>query len=130
MRLDYPPNIRIIRIPCSGRAEIQEVLDAFLKGADGVAVVGCLEGDCHFISGNFKAKRRVTRMKELLAEAKVDPERLEFRNNAASMGPQLAQFFNEFTEKIRGLGPNTATIKLKKSQANEPDPNEKKEVHP
>ena len=90
---------------------MQEVLDAFLKGADGVLVVGCMEGDCHFISGNFKAKRRITRARALLEEAHIDPERLEFHNNAASMGPQLAELFNVFTEKIRQLGPNLAVRK-------------------
>ncbi len=105
MRLQYPTNVRIIRIPCSGRAEIKEILEAFWNGADGVLVVGCMEGDCHFIEGNFKAKRRVARARELVKEARIDPERLEFHNNAASMGPQLAQLFTEFTEKIRAIGP-------------------------
>jgi F420-non-reducing hydrogenase iron-sulfur subunit len=121
MRLTYPPNVRIIRLPCSGRADVREVLEALLDGADGVLVVGCMEGDCHFIGGNYKAKRRITRALTLLEESHINPERLAFRNNSAAMGPQLAQLFTEFTERIRELGPNTA-----KSTT----PNHRTEVHP
>ncbi|RJO65386.1 MAG: hydrogenase iron-sulfur subunit [Myxococcales bacterium] len=116
MRLQYPPNVRIIRLPCSGRAELQEVLNAFLNGADGVLVVGCMEGDCHFIGGNFKAKKRMQRAKKLLQEAHISPERLEFRNNSAAMGPQLAKLFTDFTEKIRAQGPCFAAPESLKSE--------------
>lgn len=105
MRLSYPTNVRIVRLPCSGRAEIQEVLDALYNGADGVLVVGCEEGDCHFIGGNFKAKSRMDRARELLIEANIEPERVEFRHNSAAHGPQLAVLFEEFTNKIKELGP-------------------------
>ncbi len=105
MRLQYPTNIRIVRLPCSGRAELQEVLDAFENGADGVLVVGCMEGDCHFIGGNFKAKKRMVRGGTLLEEAGIDPARLAFHNNSAAMGPQLAELFTKFTEQIKELGP-------------------------
>ncbi len=110
MRLQYPPNIRIIRLPCSGKADNQAILDAFLEGADGVLVIGCEEGDCHFIGGNFKAKKRVNFAKNMLKECGIEPERLEFRNNSAASGPQLATLFTEMTERVRELGPNP-TIK-------------------
>ena len=110
MRLQYPTNVRIVRLPCSGRAELQEVLDAFLGGADGVLVAGCLEGDCHFIGGNYKAKKRITRGRTLIEEAGINPNRLEFHNNAASMGPQLAELFIKFTAQIKELGPLSADV--------------------
>ena len=115
LRLEYPPNIRIIRLPCTGRVEIREILEAFLQGADGVLVVGCLEGNCHYLEGNLKAKRRVERARKLLEEAKIQPDRLEFHNRSASMGPQLAQLFTEFTDRIRKLGPGFAAEPAKEA---------------
>jgi len=111
MRLTYPTNVKIVRIPCSGKADIQFVLDAFLAGADGVLVVGCMEGDCHFIGGNFKAKRRMARAVKMLDEAHIGGERLEFHNNSAAMGPQLAKIFVDMTDKITKLGPSPAKHK-------------------
>lgn len=119
MRISYPTNVRIIRLPCSGRAEIQEVLDALYNGADGVLVIGCEEGDCHFIEGNFKAKRRMERARTLLEEAKMNPDRLEFHYNSAAHGPQLAALFEEFTGKIRELGPNTSSAPKEKAATRE-----------
>lgn len=122
MRLNYPTNVRIVRIPCSGKIDGQYILDSFLNGADGVLVVGCMEGDCHFISGNFKAKKRVKRVKELLDEVGLEPERLEFHNNSAAMGPQLAEIFRNMVATVKELGPSP--IKKKKPSA------DGVEVHP
>ena len=78
MRLDYSTNVRIVKIPCSGRVDPTHVLRAFEKGADAVFVAGCEEGDCHFLEGNLRAKKRMAWVKKLLEEAGVDPQRLEF----------------------------------------------------
>ena len=103
MRQQYSPNVRIVRLPCSGRVDVNMILDAFVSGADGVIIAGCEEGSCHFISGNLRAKKRVDYAKELLAEIGVNPERLEMYHIAASQGPLFAQRANEFTERITAL---------------------------
>ncbi|MGC8906455.1 MAG: hydrogenase iron-sulfur subunit [Desulfomonilaceae bacterium] len=106
MRLEYPPNIRIIRLPCTGKVTPILLLRAFEKGADGVYVAGCLEGDCHFIHGNLVAKPRVNYTKKLIQEVGLEPERLEMFNMSAAMGPRFAEVAREFTERIRALGPS------------------------
>ena len=103
MRQQYSPNVRIVRLPCSGRVDVNMILDAFVSGADGVIIAGCEEGSCHFISGNLRAKKRVDYTKELLAEIGINPERLEMFHIAASQGPLFAQRANEFTERITAL---------------------------
>ena len=100
MRLQYPTNIRIVRLPCTGRVDANIILQAFVEGADGVMVAGCEEGSCHFILGNLRALKRVTYAKKLLTEAGVNPDRLEMYHIAASQGPLFAQKSKEFTERI------------------------------
>ncbi|MCP4379259.1 MAG: hydrogenase iron-sulfur subunit [bacterium] len=104
-RMQYPPNVRIVRLPCSGRVDIPMMLKAFTAGADGVYVVGCLDGDCHFILGNTHAKRRVPEAKKLLAEIGIEPERLEMFQLSAAMGARFAEVASEMTERIKKLGP-------------------------
>ena len=106
MRRCYPPNVRILRVPCSGKVDAIHIMKAFQKGADGVYVAGCLEGDCHFKDGNVKAARRVAYVKKLLDEIGVGGDRLEMMTMSAGMGERFAVTASEFTEKIRGLGPN------------------------
>jgi F420-non-reducing hydrogenase iron-sulfur subunit len=106
MRLQYPPNVRIVRLPCTGKVDVRFLLEAFEKGADGVYVAGCLEGDCHFLTGNFRAKKRVAYAKKLLDEIGFGGERLEMYNMSAAMGPRFAEVAREMTEKIRKLGPS------------------------
>lgn len=106
MRLNYPTNVKIVKLPCTGKVDILYLLKAFEDGADGVYVAGCLEGNCHFIDGNIKAKRRVARAKKLLDEIGIGGNRLEMYNMSASMGPKFAEVTKEMTEKIRELGPN------------------------
>lgn len=106
MRLEYPPNIRIIRFPCTGKVTPAFLLRAFEKGADGVYVAGCLEGDCHFIHGNLVAKPRVNYTKKLIQEVGLEPERLEMFNMSAAMGPRFAEVAREFVDRIRQLGPS------------------------
>jgi F420-non-reducing hydrogenase iron-sulfur subunit len=113
MRLGYPPNIRVIRLPCTGKVTPILLLRAFEKGADGVYVAGCLEGDCHFIQGNLVAKPRVNYTKKLIQEVGLEPERLEMFNMSAAMGPTFAEVAREFTERIRNLGPSRLNKKVK-----------------
>ncbi len=115
MRLSYPTNIKIIRVPCTGKVDILHILRAFEKGADGVYAVGCMEGDCHFTSGNFRARKRIEQAKVLLDTVGVGGERVEMFNLASSEGPLFAKFATEFVNKIKDLGPNP--IKLKKKAA-------------
>lgn len=106
MRLSYPHNVKIIRVPCSGKVDAIHIMKAFQKGADGVYVAGCLEGDCHFKNGNLNAARRVAYVKKLLDEIGIGGERLEMLTMSAGMGEYFAQTATEFTEKIRELGPS------------------------
>ena len=105
-RLCYPPNVHIIRVPCSGKVDAIHIMKAFERGADGVYVAGCLEGDCHFKTGNVRAGRRVEYVKKLLDEIGVGEERLEMITMSAGMGERFAQTASDFTEKIRNEGPN------------------------
>ena len=118
MRLCYPPNVHIIRVPCSGKVDAIHIMQAFQKGADGVYVAGCLEGDCHFKNGNLKATQRVTYVKKLLDEIGIDGERLEMITMSAGMGERFARTASDFTEKIRKLGPSPVKSALL-SQARE-----------
>lgn len=106
MRLNYPPNVKIVKLPCTGKVDIIYLLKAFEQGADGVYVAGCLEGNCHFIDGNIKAKRRVIRTKKLLDEIGIGGERLEMFNMSSSMGPEFAKVAKEMTQKIQSVGPS------------------------
>ena len=105
-RLCYPPNVKIIRVPCSGKVDTLHLLKAFENGADGVYVAGCLEGDCHFKSGNVRAAKRVALARRLLDEIGLGGERLEMVNLSAGMGERFAETARQITEKIRKLGPN------------------------
>jgi F420-non-reducing hydrogenase iron-sulfur subunit len=113
MRLNYPSSIKIINVPCTGRVDIIHLLKAIEDGADGVYVAGCLEGDCHYVSGNLKAKKRVRRVKEILKELGVEPERVEMYNLSAAQGPRFAEIAREMTEKIINLGPSPIGVKAK-----------------
>jgi F420-non-reducing hydrogenase iron-sulfur subunit len=106
MRLSYPDSIRIIRLPCTGKVDVIHLMKSFQKGADGAYVVGCLEGECHFLTGNLRAKKRVEYTKNLLNEIGIGGERLEMYNIAASDGPRFAAVAREMHERIVALGPN------------------------
>lgn len=105
-RMQYPPNIRIIRVMCSGRVEPEFVLEAFTLGADGVLVLGCHPGDCHYLSGNYKTMRRVPLTKRLLEQFGVEQERLKLEWVSAAEGARFAQVVTDFTSKVKELGPN------------------------
>jgi len=106
LRLQYPPELHIVQAPCTGRVDIVEILHAFEEGADGVAVLGCLPGNCHFLHGNLRARRRVEGLKKLLAEAGLEPERLEMFNLSSAMGGKFAEYASTMTERVRKLGPS------------------------
>ncbi len=106
MRLSYPANVKVIRLPCSGKVEITYLLKAFEDGADGVMVAGCLEGDCHFVEGNYRAKRKVNHAKRLLEEIGFESERLEMFNLSSAMAGRFAEIIEEMTDRIRKLGPS------------------------
>jgi len=105
-RIQYPPNIRVIKVPCTGRVSSNHILRALECGADGVYVAGCLEGTCHFISGNFKAKQRVQHAKNLLSQIDLEPERVQMYFMSAAEGARFANVAKEMTETIRELGPS------------------------
>jgi F420-non-reducing hydrogenase iron-sulfur subunit len=106
MRLNYPTSVKIIKVPCTGKVDTIHILKAMENGADGVYVVGCMEGDCHFLKGNLRAKKRVQHVKELLEEVGVNGERVEMFNLSASQAPRFVQIAKEMTERITRLGPS------------------------
>ena len=105
-RIQYPPNIRIIRVMCSGRIDPLFILEAFKDGADGVLVAGCHPSDCHYISGNFKTLRRITLLKKVIEEFGINPERLQLEWISASEGDKFAAVVRDMVEKTKALGPN------------------------
>ena len=105
-RISYPSNVKIIRVPCTGKVDAIHLMKALEKGADGVYVAGCLEGDCHFKNGNLRAKARVNRVKNALEQLGWETGRVAMVNISAGMGERFAETAKEFTETIRQLGPN------------------------
>lgn len=105
MRLQYPPSVRIIRLPCTGKVDAIHLMKAFEDGADGIFVAGCLEGQCHYLEGNLRAKKRVAYVKRLLAEVGIEPERIEMFNLSSAMGGRFAEIVEEMTQRIKELGP-------------------------
>lgn len=104
-RLQYPPNIRVIRVMCSGSVSPHHLLHAFQKGADGVLVGGCHIGDCHYLKGNYMTLKRVTFLEQLLNFAGYESERLHLEWISAAEGVKFAETVRDFTERIRALGP-------------------------
>ena len=105
-RMKYPPNIKSIRVMCSGRVDPVFVLEALRKGADGVLIGGCHPGDCHYQSGNYKANRRMKLLKKLLEEMAIDPGRVRFEYISASEGAKFASVATEFVEQLKKMVPN------------------------
>lgn len=106
MRLQYPANVKIIRVPCTGKVDVLYLMRAFEKGADAVFVAGCLEGNCHYLEGNLRAKKRVLGLKKFLDEIGIGGARLEMFNMSSSMGAAFAEAATEMTKRARDLGMN------------------------
>lgn len=106
IRISYPSNIKIVLVPCSGRVDPIYLLRALEDGADGVCVTGCMEGDCHFLTGNIKAKKRVEYIANMLDEMGLEQDRVQMFNISASDAPEFARMAKMMTERIRALGPN------------------------
>jgi len=110
-RIQYAHNVRIIRVPCSGRINPVFLLRALQNGADGVLVSGCHPGDCHYISGNLVARRKFGLFRELLRFAGIEPERVQFAWVSASEGGRFATIVEKVVEEVRKLGPNEKLVK-------------------
>jgi F420-non-reducing hydrogenase iron-sulfur subunit len=104
-RLKYPPNLRVIRVMCSGRIDPNFILDALARGADGVLVCGCHPGDCHYVEGNYKCMKRLPLTRMLVQQMGVDPGRVRLEWVSASEGQRFTEVVEEFTEQVRALGP-------------------------
>jgi len=106
-RIQYPPNVRIIRVMCSGRIDPVIVLETLAQGADGVLVAGChLPSDCHYMEGNYQAERKIKMLKKLIAQTGLKTERLRLEWISAAEGERFAQIVKDFTNQIRALGPS------------------------
>jgi F420-non-reducing hydrogenase iron-sulfur subunit len=104
-RLKYAPNIRVIRLMCSGRVDPQFILDALARGADGVLIGGCHLGDCHYVEGNYRTLRRFQMLKRVLADMGIEGQRVRIEWISASEGERLKTVINEMAEQVRALGP-------------------------
>lgn len=110
-RIQYPATIRVIRIPCSGRINPLYLLKAMANGADGVLISGCHPGDCHYISGNFVARRKFALVKSLLTHVGVEDDRVSFSWVSAAEGGRFAEVVKGVTERVKALGPNKGILK-------------------
>jgi F420-non-reducing hydrogenase iron-sulfur subunit len=116
-RMQYPAGVRIISTPCTGKLEMEHILEAFEKGVDGVLVVGCLEGGCHFVEGNLRARNRTDRIRRMLEEIGVGGERLRMVNVSDAMASAFVQNIRESIDTIRALGPNPLRMPGRKESA-------------
>jgi F420-non-reducing hydrogenase iron-sulfur subunit len=117
MRLQYPNNVKIISIPCTGKVDLIHLLRAFEKGADGAYVLGCLEGECRYDRGNFRARKRVEQARQILESIGIGGDRVQMYNLSSSEAPQFVRFAKEMTEKIKKMGPNPIKLAKKRKAA-------------
>jgi len=110
-RIQYPPNVRIIRVPCTGRINPFYIMRALQEGADGVLVSGCHPGECHYISGNYHARRKFAMLKNYLGYIGIEPDRTLFTWVSASEGERFAQVIKGVTAKVKELGPSKKLVK-------------------
>ena len=113
MRISYPENVRVIRVPCAGRVDVLHILKAFEKGADGVLVLGCHEEACRHLSGNIRARNRVQKVNTLLQEIGIDEKRVEMFTLAPDQGFRFAHIVSEMSGRIKELGPSPVKPMLK-----------------
>ncbi|MCK4926215.1 hydrogenase iron-sulfur subunit [Candidatus Aerophobetes bacterium] len=114
-RIQYPPNVRVIRVPCSSRINPLFIVKALQQGIDGVLVAGCHPGDCHYISGNFVARRKFAIIKSLLEYLGIEKDRVQFAWVSAAEGARFAEVVKEITEKVGRLGPIGKLVKMRKA---------------
>ncbi len=114
--MKIPTSFRIVRLPCTGKLDVIHVLRSFEKGADGVFAVGCMEGDCHFNQGNFRARKRIEQAARILDKVGVGGERVKMYNLSSGEGPLFAQYAGEMVEKIKALGPSPIRQKKQKDK--------------
>lgn len=110
-RIQYPPNVRIIRVPCSGRINSMFIIKALQHGADGVLVSGCHPGDCHYISGNLVARRKFALLKNFLEYMGIEPGRVSFSWVSAAEGKKFSKVVTEVVEEVKALGPSKRLVK-------------------
>jgi F420-non-reducing hydrogenase iron-sulfur subunit len=106
LRQEYPPNVKLVRLPCTGKVDVQYLLDAFESGADAVYVIGCSLGNCHHVRGNERGRARVDRAKAILQTIGLEPERLEMYFLSGGMGATYAEIARTMTDRAARLGPN------------------------
>ena len=132
MRLSYPTNVKIVKLPCTGKIDVLYLLKAFQSGADGVYVAGCMEGDCHYLTGNLRAKKRVEYTQKILDEVGVGGERLDMYNMSAAQATRFVEVANEMNERIKELGPNPikqkSGVRSRESEEIEQEKKQKREV--
>lgn len=121
MRLSYPPNVKIIQVPCTGRVDVIHMLKALEEGADGVMIAGCLEGECHFLKGNLMARTRVETVRSILAAIGMEPDRVVMFNLSSAMGPRFADITREMTRNVKALGQSPVAAALTAS-SDRPEP--------
>ena len=113
MRLEYPSNVKIVRVPCTGKVDVRHLLRAMQQGADGAYCVGCLEGTCHYNEGNLRCRERVEHVRNLLEEVGLEGDRVRMYNLSSGEGPTFAAYAKEMTEHIKELGANPLSQKQK-----------------
>jgi len=116
-RIQYPPNVRVIRVPCSGRVDPFFILKGLQEGADGVLISGCHPGDCHYLSGNYVARRRFALLKKLLDYIGIEEERVQFTWVSAAEGERFAGVIKGITEDVKKLGPARRLAKVWKDES-------------
>jgi coenzyme F420-reducing hydrogenase delta subunit len=117
-RMQYPAGVRIIPSPCTGKIEMEHLLEAFEKGIDGILLIGCLEGGCHFVEGNLRARKRAERACEVLDEIGLGGARLKMVNLSDSMASEFVQELQEMIKATRALGPNPLKSRQNESAGN------------
>ena len=105
-RMQRPPNLRIVRVMCSGRVDPNFVLQGLKAGADGVLVCGCHIGDCHYVKGNYKTERKMPLLKKMVGQFGINPKRVKFEFISASEGAELTEMFHKYIKEIKELGPS------------------------
>jgi coenzyme F420-reducing hydrogenase delta subunit len=130
MRMDYPTNVKIIHVPCTGKVDALYLLKALEDGVDGVYVAGCEEGDCHFLKGNARARKRVGYVKSILKDLGINPGRVEMYNMSAADGLRFVDVARAFTERMEALGPSPIKTGKGSEPTEEPEEIKKKEEEP